>query len=100
MAQEYSAEIGPGFPWTEVMEALDLADLAVPLSITDEQVLLRWADTPARPGWVNDIAIVHDAQRLLVQIHVGSRDRIAQLLHRIAALVQQRTGEWLEFEEM
>jgi hypothetical protein len=99
LAYEYIAGIDPAFALTRLPDLARLADLAVVLSASDAQILLRWTDAPARPDWPEDIAISCNARGLLVQIHTGRREQIGELLQRIADTLEQAGGAPVEFEE-
>jgi hypothetical protein len=96
LAYEYLAEIESGFTLTRLP---DLADLAVVLSASDAQILLRWADAPARPDWAEDIVVSRHARGLLVQFHAGRKEQIGEFLQRIADAIGQTGGAPVEFEE-
>jgi hypothetical protein len=99
MALEYVARIGPAFSPDRLVNAAQLEDLAVVLSASEEQVLLRWADAPARMDWPEDIAIARHPGGLLVQFHTGGREQCGAFLQEITCVLQQMSGEPVEFEE-
>ena len=99
MADEYIAAIDPAFSLARLPDLAHFADLAVILSASATQIVLRWADTPARQDWPEDIAIAPHAGKLLVQFHTARREQRDALLHRLSCALQQMSGEPAAFEE-
>jgi hypothetical protein len=102
MSYEYFTpiDVGTNVPLLELVELSGLKDLAMVISTKENEIHLRWVDTPVRSDWPEDITITRDDEGIFAIFHVGARADFLLALSQLSKAASNITGRPIKFLEI
>jgi hypothetical protein len=70
------------------------------LSISNEEVRLRWKNLPRRPDWPEDVIVMKNTRGIYISFHVGSEELRQLMLDSLNKLLNDEVGPAIKFVEL